>query len=607
MVVAGCIFAAKAQPSLKTVAIPQPPNLARYVRDNDALVLLGKALFWDMQIGSDGRVACASCHFHAGADHRIQNQLSNPAGAVRANYILTAGDFPFHVLANPDDNRSSVLRDTTERAGSSGQFSRLFTQTAAGAALDGGVDTAGAPAFSIAGVNVRQVTNRNTSTVINAVFNFRNFWDGRANNIFTGRTPFGDSDPRANALVVVAGSLLPEKVRIENSSLASQSVGPPVNNVEMAYDGRGWSALGKRILPAMPLRLQIVSPEDSVLGRFANPAAPGLDPEITYAWLVQSAFRPEYWSSPELVDANGGLIGRTGPPLDPVEFTQAEFNFSLFFGLAVQAYEATLISDDTPFDRFAEGRSGALSAIEELGRQVFRGRGQCTRCHTGSEFTAASFGAVSANGQVQRGGSGPDTGFFRTGVRPAAEDIGSADRDDFGRPFSATVSRNAGATVDGTFKSPGLRNIEFTGPYFHNGGYAALEQVMDFYSRGGDFPAGPNVGRSLRNLNLNSSDREALTAFMKALTDDRVRYERAPFDHPELCVSAGHVQAGPNALQLETGDSSFTFSAADRWAKLPAVGRNGNPVPLQTFDELLRGIGADGTRAHTLTESCAIN
>src|SRR5690348_8138611 len=92
---------AQAQPSLKGVPVPQPSNLSKYVRDNGALVALGKALFWDMQLGSDGRVACASCHFHAGADHRAQNQLSNPLGPFPANYTLTSDDFPFHLLTNP--------------------------------------------------------------------------------------------------------------------------------------------------------------------------------------------------------------------------------------------------------------------------------------------------------------------------------------------------------------------------------------------------------------------------------------------------------------------------------------------------------------------------
>src|SRR3954447_458104 len=98
--------------SLKRVSIPQPTNLGRYVKDQAALVVLGKALFWDMQAGSDGRQACASCHFHAGADHRAQNQLSNPTGVFSPNHVLTLDEYPFHLLSNPVDNRSAVVSDS---------------------------------------------------------------------------------------------------------------------------------------------------------------------------------------------------------------------------------------------------------------------------------------------------------------------------------------------------------------------------------------------------------------------------------------------------------------------------------------------------------------
>src|SRR5712671_863397 len=174
--------------SLKRVSIPQPTNLAKYVKDQSALVALGKALFWDMEAGSDGRQACASCHFHAGADHRAQNQLSNPSGVFSPNHLLTLDEYPFHLVANPADNRSAVVRDTAAITGSAGLFRRLFVDVVTGSAADDGFDAADLPAFSLGGVNVRQVGVRNTPTVINAVFNFRNFWDGRASNIFFGMT-----------------------------------------------------------------------------------------------------------------------------------------------------------------------------------------------------------------------------------------------------------------------------------------------------------------------------------------------------------------------------------------------------------------------------------
>jgi cytochrome c peroxidase len=172
------ILAAAAQNpgSLKNVPVPQPGGADKYIRDPRSLVLLGKALFWDMQAGSDGRTACASCHFHAGADHRNQNQLSNASGSVAVNRVLAAQDFPFHVVSNPNDNRSPVVRDTTAVAGSAGVFRRVFQDVTAGSAADSGFDSSDT-VFSRNGVNTRQVTVRNTPTVINAVFNVRNFWD----------------------------------------------------------------------------------------------------------------------------------------------------------------------------------------------------------------------------------------------------------------------------------------------------------------------------------------------------------------------------------------------------------------------------------------------
>src|SRR5882672_5097550 len=69
-------------PSLGSVAVPKSPDLATFVRDERALEVLGKALFWDMQVGSDGIQSCASCHFTGGADSRIKNQI-DPGGNVQ--------------------------------------------------------------------------------------------------------------------------------------------------------------------------------------------------------------------------------------------------------------------------------------------------------------------------------------------------------------------------------------------------------------------------------------------------------------------------------------------------------------------------------------------
>jgi cytochrome c peroxidase len=571
---------------LKSVRPPNVPNLERYVRDPNLLIVLGKALFWDMQLGSDGRTACATCHFHAGADHRAQNQLSNPDGPFEPNRQQLWEDFPFRLFSDRDNNHSPLIRDSSQRAGSAGVVRRTFGGLN-GAAAEDGAESPNAPAFQIGGQNIRQVTPRNTPTVINAAFHVRGFRDGRASDIFTGRTPFGDSDPRANAIAIVDGQLVREMVRIPNSSLASQAVAPPMSPVEMSYEGRTWPILGRKMLAARPLDGQEVAPDDSVLGPYTG--GRGLDSSLTYLSLVRAVFQPAYWDSVQLVDEDGNTPG---------QFTIAEFNFPIFFGLAVQAYESTLIADDSRFDRFLAGDHTALTRQEISGFLVYDTHAFCPFCHFGPELSSSSFTYVSRAGLVDslavRSRSNietvfADTGFFHTGVRPAQEDRGLDAQDDFGVPISvaARVSKLP-LGIAGAFKVPGLRNVEFTGPYFHNGGQATLEQVVEFYARGGDFPDSPILPLEINPVPLTAADRADLVAFLKSLSDDRVRFERAPFDHPALCVPVGYPAA----------------SAVDRWASIPAVGRDGNTAPLQSFEELLKGIGTDGSRAHTLTDPC---
>ena len=584
--------------SLRGVTPPRPNVAGRYVTDTRMLVVLGKALFWDAQVGSDGRTACATCHFHAGADHRITNSVASPASAAtafRPNATLTAADFPFHAFANTNDNRSTAVRNRRDVVGSAGLVARRFVDVAPGSATDDGADPSAPGPFAIGDVMVRQVTARNAPSVINAVFNVRGFWDGRASSVFTGVTPFGDADRRANVLLDRGGSVQPEAVRLENASLASQAVGPPLNAVEMSFDGRAWARLGAKMLALPPLARQEVSGADSVLGAFANPDGRGLRPEFAYDALIRQAFAPLYWASAVVVDVNGRAVEGAESPQSRDEFSQMAYNFPLFFALAIDAYEATLVADDSRVDRFLAGDTGALSNLESSGLNEFRtGGSQCTQCHQGAELSAA--GVTTARNTLS---TPRDAGFFRTGVSAIGDDVGAAGSDGFGQPLFVGAP---GDTAQGAFKSPGLRGVELTGPYFHSGSAATLEQVMEFYARNGDVPDGGNLGPGMGNIRLSGQERTEIVAFLKALTDDRVRFERAPFDHPSLCVPVGHVESA-GVLQRD-GTSSGTSAALDLFALVAAVGAGGNGVPLQTFEELLAGIGRDGSRAHVMTTAC---
>jgi len=568
--------------SLKGVALPQP-DLSQYVTDRQVLIALGKALFWDQQVGSDGRTACASCHFHAGADHRVTNQIAGPAtatGAVRANTTLTAADFPFHAFSDPNSNASAVTRDRREVVGSAGVVLKRF----AGLSDDNAESAADAATgvFALGGLNIRQVTSRNAPTVINAVFNFRNFWDGRASNIFNASTPFGAADSRANVLVNGTGGLNAATVRLDRSSLASQAVGPPLNGLEMSYHGRAWADLGRKMLALVPLARQSVSLTDSVLGPLASAGGTGFRSDATYVELIRASFQPAFWSSRAVVDANGRVIVADGDPVRSGEYSQMAYNFGLFFGIAVQAYESTLVSDDTPVDRFLAGDTAALNGNQQAGLSEFRNGGsQCTQCHMGPELSAAGISSATTGNPADPRA----VGFFRTAVSAIEDDPGAAGVNSFGTPIFPGAQGGRG---NGAFKASALRNVELTGPYFHTGGAATLEQVLEFYARNGDVPAGGNLSNGFGNINLNQQDRARIVDFLKALTDDRVKFERAPFDHPSLCVPVGYQG---------TAD-------AELFALVPAVGTNGNTVPLQTFAEQLAGIGRDGSRAHTLQQSC---
>lgn len=634
-----------APPSLKTVSVPRPSNLGEFVSNEQAAIRLGKALFWDTQVGSDGVTACATCHFHAGADNRTKNQLgpsllranvdgtSYPDKTFQSpapNHRFVAGDFPFHKLSNPDDRNSTVLWDTNDIASSQGVFSQKFVSILPGLPLDIVVTTPDADGFRIGGVNVRRVEPRNTPTVINAAYYYRNFWDGRAQNDFNGVNVWGSRD--ANAYVYKRqpnGTMMRTTVSLPSSSLASQAVGPPLSSFEMSADGNSFQEIGDNLVgsildtlsPALGLKLlrktakklvnlelrplgqQRVAPDDSVLGALSRSPSNGIS--TTYEQLIKEAFRSEWWSSNQVVriESNGtrtvytpllGLGGLLGE-----EYTQMQYNFSLFFGLAIQMYEATLIADDTPYDRFREGDLGAITEQAKEGVVLFSDtvRVRCINCHGGAELTDASVAKVTSLPLRRREGNIIDRGFNNIGVRPTFEDLGVGGEDPFtGKPLSTARLAALGqffdptllppigpadiVGIDGAFKVPGLRNVALTGPYFHNGGELTLRQVIEFYSRGGDFQ--PITGREgpispANTPNLTEVEKEALVAFLRSLTDERVRYERAPFDHPEIRVPDGHP--GSETSVTNRGDGNAT----DVFITIPAVGAAGGTSPLTGF------------------------
>jgi cytochrome c peroxidase len=611
--------------SLKQIRPIDPPQLGQYVRDRQAAVALGKALFWDMQVGSDGIQSCASCHFRAGADPRSKGQLA-PGGVNNArqvvdmglNYQLTSDDFPLHKLSDPTNRGSRVIRSVDDVVSSAGVKAGQFHSTTRGESQDE-VDVIRDSVFNVGGKNVRRSEPRNTPTVINAAFNRRQFWDGRADEIFNGVNPFGVRDPNAHVLKVDGNKVEAAKIRITFASAASQAVGPPLSDLEMGSFGRDFKHVGKRLLTATPLKKQIVAADDSALGsysrsKFAGSPQKGL--AVPYLAMVMEAFQPQWWASTDIVefDSNGKYKVKKFPgrQLNDNEYAIAEFNFSLFFGLAIQLYEATLISDDAPIDRFFEGNPTALTRQQQEGLELFQANA-CAACHSGAEFTNASariiYGANGEPGEViERMPNGNcevviyDQSFYNIGIRPWEEDLGIGNNDPFGNPLAIsnlltmdpalvpsrellTISypniaspapqRGERTSTMGAFKVPSLRNIALTAPYFHNGGQATLRQVVEFYNRGGDFREHNSqfVDFEIGKLNLTNAQIDAIVAFLHSLTDARILQQKAPFDHPQLFVPDG--AAGDSRSVQADRDGT----ALDVMVEIPAVGKNGGAAP----------------------------
>jgi cytochrome c peroxidase len=151
---------------------------------------------------------------------------------------------------------------------------------------------------------------------------------------------------------------------------------------------------------------------------------------------------------------------------------------------AIAAFERTVVTTDSPFDRYARGEKNALSKIEKDGLEIFTGKGHCTACHWGPYFS--------------------DGRFHNLGVReydPAKPDQGRFD-----------VTKNP--ADKGAFKTPTIRDVALRAPYMHSGTEKTLEEVVDLYDKGGRINH-PNLDPLIVPLGLSNYEKMALVAFMK--------------------------------------------------------------------------------------------
>ncbi|HWV54201.1 cytochrome-c peroxidase [Pseudorhodoplanes sp.] len=193
---------------------------------------------------------------------------------------------------------------------------------------------------------------------------------------------------------------------------------------------------------------------------------------------------------------------------------------------ALAAYQRTLISETSRFDRFiSNNKAATLTALELDGLLLFERKAGCSVCH---QFQS------SAHYQTPGLRLFTDLGFHNLGIGYAA-----------GRFADTGRYRVSGDESDlGAFRTPSLRNVAVTAPYMHDGSLATLEEVIDFYDAGGR--PNPNLSPFIKPLFLNAYEKAALVAFLRTLTDQQYDPIRTPpRETPAVSyrpsVSRGHL------------------------------------------------------------------
>jgi cytochrome c peroxidase len=217
--------------------------------------------------------------------------------------------------------------------------------------------------------------------------------------------------------------------------------------------------------------------EDQAMGPMEAAAEMNMDTQRLFAWLnANEGYRALFQAA------------YPGLPIDAATLSKA-----------ISSFERTVVSKDAPFDQWVAGKKNALSADQVKGFALFidPNKANCAVCHAGPNFTDSSFHNI---GLASFGNENPDLGRYTQ------------------RPL---------ASMKGAFKTPTVREAVNTAPYFHDGSAKSLEDLVDFYAKGGIVKT--NLSSSLKELKLSKEELGQLVAFIRALST-----EPKPFVLPVL-------------------------------------------------------------------------
>jgi cytochrome c peroxidase len=189
---------------------------------------------------------------------------------------------------------------------------------------------------------------------------------------------------------------------------------------------------------------------------------------------------------------------------------------------AIAAFERTVVSDDSPFDRYMRGDKAALTEQQLRGKTLFEGKAGCTACHNGPLLTDQQFHNIGV----------PTNPAFETDPQRQIAMRERMKSKGVEESVYLKFDRDPGLFLDskkdedlGKFRTPPLRYLAYTAPYMHNGAFFTIEEVVDFYDRGGDEdPFGTKSGQ-IKKLGLTPGEKTDLITFLESLSGDEVIVE----------------------------------------------------------------------------------
>jgi len=196
---------------------------------------------------------------------------------------------------------------------------------------------------------------------------------------------------------------------------------------------------------------------------------------------------------------------------------------------AIAVFEKELVQTDAPIDKYLVGDKSALSTEQVRGKAIFEGKGGCIQCHNGALTTDEKYYniGVPAAPRWEEDGLAQITFRYEQYAKGQTQEGYRTTKDDWGFYY-----RTKNAWDKGKFRTPSLRYTMYTAPYMHNGAFYTLEEVVDFYNRGGVAEDGTSTSfpktksSKIKPLGLSDGEKADLVAFLEAFSGNEIAIDK---------------------------------------------------------------------------------